>query len=85
MVLLLLLMIPYFIGVSIKSDDFSRTASILDTSAQSAVVLGTSDYIGNANDIYFEAASITNFLYYFIGFLALISIGSFVKYKIIKK
>lgn len=84
MVLLLLLMIPYAVGVSIKSDNFSRTTDILETSAQSSAVLGASDYIGESS-LRFESASIINFSYYFIGFLALISIGSFVKYKIVKK
>jgi uncharacterized protein YneF (UPF0154 family) len=82
--LIVLLSIPYFIGTRIASDNFTRTAEISESSAQSAAVLGISDHNAGESDIV-TLDMMQNLLIYTMVFLAVVAAGSFIKYKVVKK
>jgi len=86
MTLLALLMLPYYVGLNVVSDGFSKSPEITANSAYNSNVLGISDLsFTEQNTNTFEINSLANYINYTFGFLALISVFSFVKYKISKK
>lgn len=92
--LIALLILPYIIGLNLASDEFFRNPEIIGSSNYKSNY--KSDYKFSFSEALepnsmeqsfsaFERDSLINFISYTLGLLILISVYSFVKYKIDKK